>query len=208
MPRKVGKKKVSSTDNCEGAFNNVDLQSTHNRESSKLPEVVEHKTNVNSDPSITNSISPENSKTPSLESITCSLGKRKNCKKIKQNDNSSSETEKLSTQNIESNQMPIHPKDNSISFNGAENSMDGINTFHFGKGMWITTTRAVTTTDIQKYFEKQMASKSFPPNSNLTVFCGHHGVKDKDKDHTSRMGGSFSEFTSNLRIAFKNVEEK
>ena len=119
-----------------------------------------------------------------------------------------------------SNQTPTQPKANSISSNGepskisektpscndAENSIDGIKQFIFGKSTWITTTIEVTAVDIQKYIERQVEERSFPQKSKLMVFCGHHGVKPKN--NCSSMGGPFPDFTNNLKNALKKVEEK
>ena len=145
------------------------------------------------------------------------LGKRKpkknteNKKKLPTEDsenlNVSNQTQTQAKANsFSSNGEPSKISENTpISSTGAENSADGINQFHFGRGTWITTTDKVKVPQIQKYIENQVALKRFPANSNLTVFCGHHGVKDKDQ---IRMGNEDSSFTFNLHTALKDVEEK
>ena len=129
---------------------------------------------------------------------------------------------KLSTDNGESSKLPkvvtLKTEVNSVTINNSdplihnhissEDSTDGIHEFIFGKSTWVTTTIAVTTTDIQNYFEKQVKEKSLPNNTKLTVFCGFHSNLDKDKNNSSSMGGSFPDFTDNLKNALKKVEEK
>ena len=48
---------------------------------------------------------------------------------------------------------------NICSYDNSKESTDGIHEFIFGRSTWIITTMAVSTTDIQNYFEKQVEKK-------------------------------------------------
>ena len=60
--------------------------------------------------------------------------------------------------------------------------------------------------NLEAYIRKQVEAEIFPQNSNLTVFCGHHG--HQESDDSSRMGVTFPEFTDQVKKALKNVERE
>ena len=83
--------------------------------------------------------------------------------------------------------------------------------FEFGLHKILTTIGKINAEDIKAFFEKLMKKqpgeieKILPKKSKLVVFCGYHGIKEKED--FSKMGKYFEGFFNDVKSSLIDLEE-
>ena len=92
-----------------------------------------------------------------------------------------------------------------------KDSVDMFHDFEFGLHKILTTIGKINAEDIKAFFEKLMKKqpgeieKILPKKSKLVVFCGYHGIKEKED--FSKMGKYFEGFFNDVKSSLIDLEE-